>query len=109
MTVPTVIAGQVKHRRTNVDQTAFRTSPRIARCFEVPTERFRTKQILASQELLFPRLYSSIQTAMLPLMSISRTGVENQNAQKMAMRLDQKSQMAMWADDDPAAPPPPTA
>ncbi|XP_076446986.1 uncharacterized protein LOC143284202 [Babylonia areolata] len=43
-------------------------------CFEAPKERHRTKQLLASQEVLFPRLYSSILSAIKPVMSISRTG-----------------------------------
>lgn len=46
-------------------------------CFESPKERHRTKQLLAQQELLFPRLYWSLKSAMLPVMSISRTGVES--------------------------------
>ncbi|XP_071087136.1 uncharacterized protein [Haliotis cracherodii] len=43
-------------------------------CFEAPKERHRTKQLLASQELLFPHLYNSIMAAMKPVMAISRTG-----------------------------------
>ncbi|KAL8616794.1 hypothetical protein ACOMHN_017831 [Nucella lapillus] len=43
-------------------------------CFEAPKERHRTKQLLASQEVLFPRLYSSLQSAIKPIMSISHTG-----------------------------------
>lgn len=46
-------------------------------CFEVPKERHRTKQVLAQQELLFPRLYWSLKAAMGPLMSVDRTGVES--------------------------------
>ncbi|CAH1777963.1 unnamed protein product, partial [Owenia fusiformis] len=44
-------------------------------CFEAPKERHRTKQLLASQEVLFPNLYSSIQSAIHPLIGINRTGV----------------------------------
>ncbi|XP_067663197.1 uncharacterized protein [Haliotis asinina] len=43
-------------------------------CFEAPKERHRTKQLLASQELLFPHLYNSIMAAMKPVMAINRTG-----------------------------------
>ncbi len=45
-------------------------------CFAAPKERHRTKQLLAQQELLFPRLYTSLRSAMLPAMSVDRTGVE---------------------------------
>ena len=40
-------------------------------------ERHRTKQLLASQELLFPHLYSSLQTALKPLMAKNKTGMES--------------------------------
>ncbi|XP_071949812.1 uncharacterized protein [Antedon mediterranea] len=46
-------------------------------CFEAPKERHRTKQLLATQELLFPRLYQSLATAMKPLMSKRKTGLES--------------------------------
>ncbi|XP_065058948.1 uncharacterized protein LOC135686606 [Rhopilema esculentum] len=46
-------------------------------CFEAPKERHRTKQLLAQQEILFPNLFSSIQTALKPLFSKSRTGLES--------------------------------
>jgi selenocysteine lyase/cysteine desulfurase/tRNA(Ile)-lysidine synthase TilS/MesJ len=45
-------------------------------CFENPKERHRTKQLLAQQELLFPKLYSSLRSALKPVMSISKTGIE---------------------------------
>ncbi|KAL9649867.1 hypothetical protein ABK040_009679 [Willaertia magna] len=37
-------------------------------CFEIPKERHRIKNLLATQEHLFPNLYSSLQTAMKPLL-----------------------------------------
>ncbi|XP_055958857.1 uncharacterized protein LOC126829671 isoform X2 [Patella vulgata] len=43
-------------------------------CFEAPKERHRTKQLLASQELLFPQVYSSMMAAMKPIIAINRTG-----------------------------------
>ena len=46
-------------------------------CFENPKERHRVKQLLAHQELLFPRLYQSLRTAMRPAMSVRATGLEN--------------------------------
>ncbi|XP_022255761.1 uncharacterized protein LOC106471439 [Limulus polyphemus] len=46
-------------------------------CFEAPKERHRTKQLLATQEILFPKLYASLRSAMHPLMSINRTGIES--------------------------------
>ena len=39
-------------------------------------ERHRMKQLLAAQELLFPKLFASLQAAMRPLMARSRTGME---------------------------------
>ena len=38
-------------------------------CFEIPKERARIKTLLANQELLYPGLFLSLQTAMKPLMS----------------------------------------
>ncbi|XP_028516147.1 uncharacterized protein LOC110243543 [Exaiptasia diaphana] len=46
-------------------------------CFEAPKERHRTKQLLAAQELLFPEIYSSLLTAMRPLMAKNRVGMES--------------------------------
>ncbi|XP_046395677.1 uncharacterized protein LOC124162951 [Ischnura elegans] len=46
-------------------------------CFEAPKERHRTKQLLAQQEILFPRLFWSLRSALHPLMSVRRTGVES--------------------------------
>ena len=45
-------------------------------CFEAPKERQRMKQLLASQEILHPRLFSSILSAMKPIFSINRTGID---------------------------------
>ncbi|XP_074654925.1 uncharacterized protein LOC141908683 [Tubulanus polymorphus] len=41
-------------------------------CFEAPKERHRTKQILASQEVLFPELFNSLMTALKPLIRLDR-------------------------------------
>ncbi|EFC50716.1 predicted protein [Naegleria gruberi] len=38
-------------------------------CFEIPKERARVKTLLANQELIYPQLFNSLQTAMKPLMS----------------------------------------
>lgn len=46
-------------------------------CFEAPKERHRVKQLLAAQEILFPKLYPSLRSAMHPLMAINRTGIES--------------------------------
>ena len=37
-------------------------------CFEQPKERNRMKQLLAHQELLYPRLFDSLQATLKPLM-----------------------------------------
>ncbi|MCL4145274.1 UNVERIFIED_CONTAM: hypothetical protein GTU68_045856, partial [Idotea baltica] len=46
-------------------------------CFESPKERHRVKQLLAQQEVLFPSLFWSLKTSLLPLLSIAKTGLEN--------------------------------
>ncbi|XP_064481977.1 uncharacterized protein LOC135394871 isoform X2 [Ornithodoros turicata] len=46
-------------------------------CFEAPKERHRVKQLLAAQEILFPKLFWSLSSAMHPLMAINKTGVES--------------------------------
>ncbi|XP_063236330.1 uncharacterized protein LOC134538770 isoform X2 [Bacillus rossius redtenbacheri] len=46
-------------------------------CFEAPKERHRTKQLLAQQEILFPRLFWSLRSALHPLMSFRYTGEES--------------------------------
>jgi len=46
-------------------------------CFEIPKERQRIKQLLATQELLFPRLYWNLKSALYPVMRINRTGLES--------------------------------
>ncbi|XP_014783863.1 uncharacterized protein LOC106878996 [Octopus bimaculoides] len=43
-------------------------------CFEAPKERHRMKQLLAAQELLFPKIYNSMRSAMTPIMAINKTG-----------------------------------
>ena len=45
-------------------------------CFEGPKERYRIKTLLAAQEHLFPTLYHSLLTAMMPLISISEASPE---------------------------------
>ncbi|CAG7825541.1 unnamed protein product [Allacma fusca] len=45
-------------------------------CFDAPTERHRIKQLLAQQEILFPKIYDSLRSAMQPLMAVKKTGVE---------------------------------
>ncbi|KAF0310154.1 tRNA-cytidine(32) 2-sulfurtransferase [Amphibalanus amphitrite] len=46
-------------------------------CFEEPKERHRVKQLLAQQEVLFPRLFESLRSALRPLYAIPRTGLES--------------------------------
>ncbi|VDM27914.1 unnamed protein product [Toxocara canis] len=40
-------------------------------CFEQPKERYRMKQLLASHELIFPRLFSSLRSALRPLLLVN--------------------------------------
>ncbi|XP_052796961.1 uncharacterized protein LOC128229235 [Mya arenaria] len=42
-------------------------------CFEAPKERHRIKQLLASQEIMFPRIFPSLNAAIKPIMAINRT------------------------------------
>ncbi|CAE1271349.1 unnamed protein product [Acanthosepion pharaonis] len=44
-------------------------------CFEAPKERHRMKQLLATQELLFPKIYNSMSSAMAPIMGINKAEV----------------------------------
>nr|CAB3260581.1 uncharacterized protein LOC100175538 [Phallusia mammillata] len=46
-------------------------------CFEAPKERHRMKQLLASQEIIHPRLFHSLKEAMHPLYEKNRTGLES--------------------------------
>jgi len=39
-------------------------------------ERYRTKQLLAQQEILFPRIFWSLRSALHPLLSFRYTGEE---------------------------------
>lgn len=48
-------------------------------CFEAPKERHRMKQLLAHQEVLFPNLFQSLRTALHPLISKSKTGLEKRD------------------------------
>ncbi|XP_068082911.1 uncharacterized protein [Anabrus simplex] len=46
-------------------------------CFEAPKERHRSKQLLAQQEILFPKLFWSLRSALHPLISFRHTGEES--------------------------------
>lgn len=46
-------------------------------------ERHRMKQLLAAQELLFPKLFASLQAAMRPLMARNRTGLEGGTGRRL--------------------------
>ena len=52
------------------------------------------KQLLAAQEVMFPRLFHSMQAAIKPIMAINKTGV---NA---AMLLAQNAQQQKQEEDD---------
>lgn len=60
-------------------------------CFEAPKERHRTKQLLAQQEILFPRLFLSLRAALKPLISFRQTGEESKAYQKGKLGLDSES------------------
>ena len=48
-------------------------------------ERHRMKQLLAAQELVFPRVFASLQAAMKPLMARSTTGLESNRYTSVVM------------------------
>ena len=48
------------------------------------------KQLLAQQEVLFPRLFWSLKTAMLPLLKIKVTGIENDLFGKKSLNDEQE-------------------
>ena len=52
-------------------------------------ERHRMKQLLAAQELLFPKLFPSLQAAMKPLMARDRTGLEGGRGGKATNQTEQ--------------------
>ncbi|XP_072040662.1 uncharacterized protein [Amphiura filiformis] len=82
-----------KHLREFAEQSKLPVIPEnCPACFEAPKERHRTKQLLAGQELLFPRLYSSLQTALKPLMARNKTGMESS--------LNKKRQLNGSVDDE---------
>ncbi|XP_076052492.1 uncharacterized protein LOC143031974 [Oratosquilla oratoria] len=83
-----------KHLRTFAETRKLPIIPEnCPACFEAPKERYRVKQLLAGQELLFSRLYVSLRTAIQPLMSLSRTGRENKLFVRHALLGRQKSSM----------------
>lgn len=45
-------------------------------CFEAPKERHRIKQLLASQEIMFPRIFPSLMAAIKPIMAINKTQIK---------------------------------
>ncbi|XP_046666052.1 LOW QUALITY PROTEIN: uncharacterized protein LOC124357947 [Homalodisca vitripennis] len=61
-------------------------------CFEAPKERYRTKQLLAQQEILFPRLFLSLKAALKPLISFRRTGEESKVYQRNSLVPDSDSE-----------------
>ena len=63
--------------RLRIIDHCFLLSENCPACFEAPKERQRIKQLLAQQELLFPRLYWNLKTALFPVMRIDRTGLES--------------------------------
>ncbi|RZF37598.1 hypothetical protein LSTR_LSTR003163 [Laodelphax striatellus] len=54
-------------------------------CFEAPKERHRTKQLLAQQEILFPKLFLSLRAALKPLISFRKTGEESKSYNRMKL------------------------
>ena len=68
-------------------------------CFENPKERHRTKQLLAQQELLFPKLYWSLKSALHPVMNIRATGIESSVFGKNG-KINENGDVSEIADED---------
>ena len=69
-------------------------------CFEVTKEWHRVKQLRTHQELLFPRLYQSLRTAMRPAMAVRSTGLENKLFGRGAALTQQQSNGTNNLPDD---------
>ncbi|XP_050434558.1 uncharacterized protein LOC126841860 [Adelges cooleyi] len=69
-------------------------------CFEAPKERHRTKQLLAQQEILFPKLFASLRSALRPLISFRQTGEETKAYHLMTCRPDNQSEQD--SEEEPA-------
>ncbi|XP_054261315.1 uncharacterized protein LOC128985628 isoform X2 [Macrosteles quadrilineatus] len=73
-------------------------------CFEAPKERYRTKQLLAQQEILFPRLFLSLRAALKPLISFRATGEESKAYSKGCLGPDDLSDTDTEEEPAPVLP-----
>lgn len=55
-------------------------------------ERHRTKQLLAQQEILFPKLFASLRSALRPLINFRQTGEETKAYLRMTGLVDDQSE-----------------
>ena len=58
------------------------------------------KAVLAQQELLYPRLYWNLKTALYPLMRVHRTGLESLLFGRNPPRSESGAEAAALADSD---------
>lgn len=56
-----------------------------------PKERYRTKQLLAQQEILFPNLFWSLRTAIQPYISVEKRKISNR---------DDKNSVSIYIESD---------
>lgn len=56
-------------------------------CFEAPKERQRMKQLLAQQEVHFPHLFSSLLTAIKPIISIDQCKVSIKSLSELGLKM----------------------
>jgi tRNA(Ile)-lysidine synthase TilS/MesJ len=56
-------------------------------CFEAPKERQRMKQLLAQQEVQFPNLFSSLMSAIKPIISIDKTKISIKTLSEYGLKL----------------------
>lgn len=69
-------------------------------CFESPKERHRMKQLLAQQEILFPKLYWSLKSAMMPIMNIRKTGLESTIFGRHLLKMKENPDVNDISDDE---------
>ena len=58
------------------------------------------KQLLAQQEVLFPKLFWSLKTALLPLLAIKQTGIENSLFGKQVLNQHSEREQIIENEED---------
>lgn len=72
-------------------------------CFEQPKERYRMKQMLASHELIFPQLFSSLKSALHPLLLIDSpitSGMRRSAIENIVKENEEREKLVKNDDED---------